>query len=254
MGRRPPGEPAEIVLAERHVPYRLQRSPRRRIVTLSIDAERGLVVYAPQRMAQGRLDGILREKARWILAKTEEMRLQRRLRPVPEAAPGNLLPWRGRWLPLAVEGDGGRRSLREEGGVLWLGLPPRTLARLEPHGVRGPALHAELVAGYRDAARGTLEERALHFAARLRVAPRSLRVKDQQHRWGSASARGIVNFNWRLILAPPAVLDYVVVHELCHLHELNHSPRFWAHVAAALPDYRQRQDWLREHGAELYDL
>jgi predicted metal-dependent hydrolase len=81
-----------------------------------------------------------------------------------------------------------------------------------------------------------------------------LRVKDQQRRWGSASAKGALNFNWRLVLAPPPVLDYVVVHELCHLLELNHSPRFWARVAAVLPDFRERQAWLREHGPALYDL
>jgi predicted metal-dependent hydrolase len=254
MGRSSPGEPAEIQLDGRSVAYRLQRSARRRTVTLIVDGERGLVVYAPLRMAQRSLDRILREKERWILAKTAELERQRSERPVPEAAPGNLLPWQGRWYPLAVEANGRQRELREQGGVLWLGLPPRTLAALEAQGLRGPALRAHLVQGYRAAAREVIHGRVAHFAPHLGVQPRTLRIKDQRHRWGSASVQGAVNFNWRLILAPPPVLDYVLVHELCHLLELNHSPRFWAHVAGVLPDYRERQAWLRDHGPDLYDL
>jgi predicted metal-dependent hydrolase len=247
-------EPGEIVLGARAVPYRLQRSPRRRTVVLSVDAQRGLVVYAPLRMALRRVEAILREKARWILAKTAELEQQRSRHEPLECAPGNLVPYRGAWYPLAVESNGRRRELSLAGGVLWLGLPPRTLAALERAGLRGPGLREHLVAGYRDAARAELHERAAHFAPRLGVRPQALRVKDQQQRWGSASAKGSVNFNWRLILAPPPVLDYVVVHELCHLAELNHSPRFWARVAAALPDFRERQAWLRQHGPLLYEL
>ncbi|HKI97018.1 MAG TPA: SprT family zinc-dependent metalloprotease [bacterium] len=254
MARHAPGEPAEIVLAERRLPYRLQRSPRRRTVAVCVDPERGVIVYAPLRMAQRRVDGFLREKQHWILAKTSELERQQRGREPLECAPGNLLPFQGAWYPLAVESNGRRCELSLQGGVLWLGLPARTLQRLEAEGLRGTALREHVVAGYREAARRVLEERMAHYAACLAVRPAALRVKDQQRRWGSASAKGGLNFNWRLVLAPPPVLDYVVVHELCHLVELNHSPRFWAQVAAVLPDYRERQAWLREHGPGLYDL
>ena len=244
----------EIVLAERRVAYRLLRSARRRTVVLTLHPERGLVVYAPLRLSQRSLEGILREKSRWILSKTEQMEQERRRRNPVECAPGNLLPWQGGWYPLAVESNGRQRELGLAGGVLWLGLPPRILTRLEADGLRGPALREEVVAGYRAAARAVLTERTAHYAPRLGVRPASIRIKGQQRRWGSASAKGAVNFNWRLILAPPPVLDYVVVHELCHLLELNHSPRFWAQVAMQLPDYRARQVWLREHGPDLYEL
>jgi predicted metal-dependent hydrolase len=78
-----------------------------------------------------------------------------------------------------------------------------------------------------------------------------IEVRDQRSRWGSCSTRGTLSFNWRLVLAPFEVLDYVVVHELCHLREPNHSPRFWKLVESRRPEWRQQRDWLHEHGPEL---
>ena len=88
-------------------------------------------------------------------------------------------------------------------------------------------------------------------APRLGVVVRRISVRDQRTRWGSCSARGTLSFNWRLVLAPHEVLDYVVVHELCHLREQNHSPRFWALVEELRPDYRAQKQWLKRHGWEL---
>ena len=75
--------------------------------------------------------------------------------------------------------------------------------------------------------------------------------RDQRSRWGSCSSKHNLNFNWKLILAPPQALDYVVVHELCHLHEFNHSPRFWRLVESQMPDYEAWKKWLKIHGSEL---
>jgi predicted metal-dependent hydrolase len=85
----------------------------------------------------------------------------------------------------------------------------------------------------------------------LGVEPARIQVRDQRTRWGSCSARGTLSFNWRLALAPFEVLDYVVVHELCHLREPNHSRRFWSLVESRRPGWREQRAWLREHGAEL---
>ena len=88
-------------------------------------------------------------------------------------------------------------------------------------------------------------------AEALGVAYRRIEIRDQRTRWGSCSARGTLSFNWRLVLAPFDVLDYVVVHELCHLRVPDHSPRFWRLVASRRPGWREHRDWLTEHGAEL---
>jgi predicted metal-dependent hydrolase len=88
-------------------------------------------------------------------------------------------------------------------------------------------------------------------APALRVSYRRIEIRDQRTRWGSCSPRGTLCFNWRLVLAPFEVLDYVVVHELCHLREPNHSPRFWGLVATRRPGWREQRDWLHIHGPEL---
>jgi len=103
----------------------------------------------------------------------------------------------------------------------------------------------------RRAARELVELVADEESAALGVAYRRIEIRDQRTRWGSCSARGTLSFNWRLALAPYEVLDYVVVHELCHLRQPNHSPRFWELVAARRPHWREQRAWLRNHGAEL---
>lgn len=94
--------------------------------------------------------------------------------------------------------------------------------------------------------------RAAHFAPQLGVTFGKVRVKDQKTLWGSCAPSGDLNFNWRLTLAPPEVLDYVVIHELAHRLEMNHSPRFWKHVAALCPEHRERRRWLRKNSQALF--
>jgi len=103
----------------------------------------------------------------------------------------------------------------------------------------------------RVAARELVRMLADEEAAALGVSYRRIEIRDQRTRWGSCSPSGTLSFNWRLVLAPFDVLDYVVVHEVCHLREPNHSPRFWRLVADRRPGWREQRAWLREHGAEL---
>lgn len=108
-----------------------------------------------------------------------------------------------------------------------------------------------LEAPYRQAAKEYIPKRAAHFAALLGVTYEKITIRDQKTRWGSCSSKGTLSFNWRLMLAPPAVLDYVVIHELCHLKEMNHSPRFWRLVEQMMPDYKTKRQWLKENGNKL---
>ena len=113
-----------------------------------------------------------------------------------------------------------------------------------------PLSEAEL-AELRARAKDVFARRVAELAPVVGVSWGNITVRFQRTRWGSCSAKGNLNFNALLLLAPPEVLDYVVVHELCHRRELNHSPRFWAEVARALPDYAQNRAWLKAHGAAL---
>jgi hypothetical protein len=101
-------------------------------------------------------------------------------------------------------------------------------------------------------ARRKIDERVSWYAEQLGVRPRRITIRDTSSRWGSCSSARSLSFSWRLILAPPAVLDYVVAHEVAHLRELNHKPRFWRLVASLGPEVDDSQAWLSEHGALLH--
>ena len=103
---------------------------------------------------------------------------------------------------------------------------------------------------YREMARRKITERTEYFARQMGISWKRIFIKETKTRWGSCSQAGNLNFNWKLVLMPPEILDYVVVHELAHRKEMNHSPLFWKEVAAVLPDYRERRAWLREHGRD----
>lgn len=104
---------------------------------------------------------------------------------------------------------------------------------------------------YRSAAREQFERRAAYYQRITGGTYTSVTVRDQKTRWGSCSSRGTLSFNYRLIFAPPVILDYVVVHELCHLTHMNHSKDFWDMVASVMPEYKVCRKWLRDHGREL---
>jgi predicted metal-dependent hydrolase len=149
-----------------------------------------------------------------------------------------ILEEKRRWLERAVAQERARPQLGLDGGV-WL------------HGEQVAAPRGALEPWYRRRARAAVSETAEREAARLGLGYDRIRIADQRTRWGSCSTRGTLSFSWRLVLAPRRVLDYVVVHELCHLRHPNHSPRFWAELDAARPEWRAEARWLRDHGREL---
>lgn len=104
---------------------------------------------------------------------------------------------------------------------------------------------------YIEAAREYFPKRVAYFHQFTGGTYSRISIRDQKTRWGSCSSRGTLSFNWRLMLAPPAILDYVVVHELCHLTHMDHSPAFWQAVGEVCPDYRTARKWLKDHGQEL---
>lgn len=104
---------------------------------------------------------------------------------------------------------------------------------------------------YKEAARSYIPKRVAYYRDMTGGDYQRIAIRDQKTRWGSCSSKGTLSFNWRLMLAPPAVLDYVVVHELCHLTHMDHSPAFWQAVETVCPDYRELRKWLKEHGDEL---
>jgi predicted metal-dependent hydrolase len=222
-----------IELGGRTIEYRFARR-RRRTLGLSVDAH-GLKVAAPLRAPWREIEGFLREKRRWILAKLDEWSRAPR--------PPLLLGLSGESLPLfgtahVLEVHEGARSVSHEPGRLVVCAP------------RWRALET-LVRWLKARALEVLAPRAAHFAARLGRAAPPVRLSSARTQWGVCGADGSIRLSWRLVHLAPELADYVVAHEVAHLVELNHSRRFWAQVAALYPQWRGAREQLEHAGAPL---
>lgn len=212
--------------------YAVRVSPRRRTLCLQVFADGRVRVSAPTQVGLATVRAFVGERVGWI------RKQQQRLRTLP-APPVRANGSRIRFLDeeLEIVQIVGSRTARRVGATLEL-----------------PA-HSDIVAAltrwYRAQALPHIAERIRYFAPQVGSEPQRLRIAAQKTRWGSCSPRGTVSLNWRLLLAPSEILDYVIVHELCHLLHANHSARFWREVARVMPAHTRHRHWLRDHGREL---
>lgn len=220
----------------RRVPVVVRVNARARRVSVRIDPMRRIAVAtAPNKSNLKRAHQFAAERANWIASELERL-------PAPIALEaGGCLPLRG--LAHALVFERGRGGARVEPGE-----PPSLIAPAPDETL----FQARVLRFLKSEATADLNARVAAHAATLGVAPKRIVVKDMRSRWGSCSAEGDLAFSWRVILAPPFVLDYLAAHEVAHLREMNHSRRFWAQVRACLPDYETGRAWLNQHGVRLH--
>ncbi len=214
------------------IPYTVRRSERARRVRVTVDSTRGVEVVLPRRAPEREAAAAIRELRPWIERRVRELDRAR----LAVAARAGTLPYLNRTLRVVPER--GRTRVHRRGDEL---LVPAEPAR------RRSALERF----YRRAAHAEIASRLDRACASAGLSYERLTIRGQRTRWASCSRSGTMSFNWRLLLAPEPVLDYVVWHEVCHLEVLDHSPRFWALLGSHCPDYREHMRWLRRQGATL---
>ena len=238
-------ESGEVRYGDALIRYRVVRSPRRhKTIEVTVD-EPGLVtVSAPVATPTERLEATVRRRAGWIV------RHNGAAAPAPTAhrfVSGESLPYLGRPVRLTVQPtDDDGVAIRFHHWQFDVDVP-RALDGEE----RRTRVRTAFEAWYRERAALKLPPRVDRIASLLGVRPKAILVRDQRSRWASCAADGTLRFNWRAVMAPPAVLDYLVAHELAHLRVRGHTPEYWAVVAQAAPDYRLRRERLREVGPLL---
>jgi predicted metal-dependent hydrolase len=211
-------------------PYRIRRSDRARRVRVSVDANGQVEVVLPRRSPERHAAEAVRELASWI---------ERRRRAVAKAAAEvgraeGTVPYLGEILQLVPEP--GRTRVHRRGDTL-----------LVPEGDPREALER----WYRSRARAEVGPRLDAATGRAGTRYAGLTIRGQRTRWASCSSSGAMSFNWRLLLAPAEILDYVVEHEVAHIEVMDHSPRFWRLLASRSPDWRAHSAWLRRYGSTL---
>jgi predicted metal-dependent hydrolase len=212
------------------IPYTIRRSARARRVRVNVHAHSGVEVVLPARAPERAAAAAVGELRPWIERRLAEVRAA--LAQVAER--GGTVPYLGRSLELVPQP--GRRRVHRSGEQLL--VPPGDC-------------RAALELFYRRTARQEIRARLDRTTALAGTTYSGLSIRSQRTRWASCSAGGRMSFNWRLLLAPESVLEYVVWHEVCHLEILDHSPRFWALVERRWPGWREDREWLRRHGATL---
>ena len=209
---------------------------RRRTIALVIEGDGSLIVRAPLRASEKTIRELVAQKADWVARAQAKMRQNRP--PERRFVAGEALPLMGQAHPLKIV-QTQRASLAFENGVFLLAQKAQPRAR------------EAFQLWYKKMAAVLLPARLETLAAKHNLHPKKVRISSARTRWGSCSTSGTISLTWRLVMAPPEVIDYVIVHELAHIKVKNHSKDFWNLVADLMPDYKKHLGWLKKHGQSL---
>jgi predicted metal-dependent hydrolase len=226
----------QVAVAPEPIRYLLRRA-RRRSIGFTID-DRGLVIAAPRWVSIAEIEAAIVEKQRWIRRKLVEYRQWQERQPLTRVhlGDGGTLLLLGRTVTLRLRPDAERTRLVDAAAELHLALPPHAAEEQVRDAVQ---------AWLRAEARRVLGERLALLAAGQTAQPRSWALSSARSQWGACTHEGHIRLNWRLVHFSVAVIDYVIAHELAHLVEMNHSPRFWQAVGRLLPGYRAGHDEVK---------
>lgn len=230
-------EPLPFSIGDEVLSVRVRESARAKTARIIVGPRRPLEVIVPRGTTAAEIYGFLEEKRRWIGRKVVKARTIAARPPRLGLERPGVVWLAGEELP--IERREGRRSMAtlSDGRLV----------------LSGPDGEAAVRRWYRREARRRIKDVLVREARRLGLEYRSLAIRDPGTRWGSCSRKGNLSFSWRLAAAPPEVMEYVVVHELCHLQEPTHQKPFWRLLSAVRPGWQEHAHWLREHGQELHD-
>ena len=223
-------------------PYRIRRSDRARRARIQVSVD-GVEVVVPRRLALRDVEPFVEEKRPWIERTLRRMREAEAENAPPVLGDGREVPYLGQRLGLRVKVEAARKRshVARRGHTLTVKVADTGLE----------AVRDALERWYRRQARVEVAPRLDAASARAGTPYTTLQIRGQRTRWASCSSTGAMSFNWRLLLAPPEILDYVVEHEVVHLQIHDHSPRFWAELKKRVPEYKTHETWLKRHGQSL---
>lgn len=235
-----------IEIQNRNIFYKLVRT-KRKTIGITIDMSGEVKISAPLRMSEKQIVEVVEKKANWIIKKLSEIQAVNKNVVIKQFVDGEKLLYLGKEYELKVIEQNSNKVeviLQEDKISVYL---PQHLQEEN----KKQLIKEALFKWYRKCFSKIVDERIMKYSLQIQVTPCKVVIKDQKTRWGSCSTRGNINLNWRLVMAPISIIDYVIVHELCHMKVMNHSKEFWRQVEFIMPDYKERREWLKENGYML---
>jgi predicted metal-dependent hydrolase len=228
----------DFILGDYKIPYTVRTSKRAIRYHISIDKE-GVEIVLPIGIPPERAESLLNRNSKWVLA--HWIRISRKLHHADfSPLPDNTILFRGKPTPIILKPESSLKSR-----IVVNYLPGKIQVRV-PHSMKkipGKYVYSWLA----DQARGLIAERVADLSVRYDLHPGQITIRNQKTRWGSCSSSKTLSFNWRMIMLPQEVMDYIVIHELSHMEEPNHSRRFWSLVASRCPEYKIQRSWLKRN-------
>lgn len=218
--------------------FELRRSDRRRTMEITVDRSGALILSAPPEVADATLRDFVQRKRMWVYRQLARQAAIGRDVPRKMFVDGEGFAYLGRSYRLRLVADSDT-AVKLVGGRF--AMPEALACDGREHLIRWYCVRAQ----------SWLAGKVADFAARMEVAPGGVRVQDLGYRWGSCGKGNLLYFHWKTILLPPRIAEYIVVHEMAHLHDPHHTPEFWRRVERAMPDYERRRDWLTARGREV---
>ncbi len=229
----------------RKIMYEVKRGRREKTVALQVQGDSAVVVLSPRFLSNEKIKEIVLKRARWIIQKQEWMRKLKAEIPEKEYVSGESFPYLGRQYRLKVIKSSTPKDARCKllNGRFYIAVDS-SFGKRKAAGV----VRQKLIDWYMKRAEEKVRQRIERYSLQLGNRPKKVIIKNQEKRWGSCSHAGVIRLNWKIVMAPLSIFDYVIVHELCHLVHQNHSSEFWFKVESIITDYKRRRNWLKENG------
>ncbi len=240
-----------ITYGSRKIKFNVKRGRRKKTVALQIQPNSTVVVLSPYFLDKDKIKEIVQKRARWIIQKQEKIKKLNAEMPKKEFVSGESFPYLGREYRLKVIKSKDKKSCpcKLMSGRFFVEINNKFSGR-----VASKIVKEKLLEWYIERAKEKINERSQRYSSLIGIIPQKIIIRNQEKRWGSCSYSAALRFNWKVIMAPLSVLDYVIVHELCHLLIKNHSDKFWNKLSSIVPDYKKKRQWLRENSYLLTEL
>jgi predicted metal-dependent hydrolase len=233
-----------INYGKHQIEYTIKHGKRKKTLGINITPAAQVIVLAPKFLNEERIHKIVKNRAKWIIEKQDYFKKMAQLYPERKFVSGESILLLGRRYRLKI-------LKTQQDDIIKMKFSGRkvliTADEYLSYAERYEMIKTALIDWYKTKAYEIVQQRIERYSKLLGIEPKKFLICDQEKRWGSCSRASILRFNWRIIMAPMSVIDYVVVHELCHLKIKNHSINFWKNISLVLPDYEKRRLWLRDN-------